>query len=79
MLEWIQLNGILVVCGLVLLIGGLAVTALACCHFYLILHGLTTWEHVSHSRVFFIIFCQDSIVSENFVSGRLFHFTIPKL
>ncbi|KAL5250795.1 hypothetical protein ACHWQZ_G016512 [Mnemiopsis leidyi] len=53
-LEWIQLNGILVVCALILVIGGLAVTALACCHFYLILHGLTTWEHVSHSRITYL-------------------------
>jgi len=52
--EWMQYNGILVICGIVLFIGGLAVTALACCHLYLILHGLTTWEHVSHGRITYL-------------------------
>jgi len=53
-IQWIQYNGILLICAVVLFIGGLAVTSLACCHLYLILHGMTTWEHVSHSKITYL-------------------------
>lgn len=53
-LEWIQFNGILVICAIVLVIGALAVSALFCCHMYLVLNGLTTWEHVSHNKITYL-------------------------
>jgi len=53
-IEWIQYNGILCVSAVILLIGALAVSALLCCHIYLVLHGLTTWEHVSHGKITYL-------------------------
>lgn len=53
-LQWVQYNGILLICGIILFFGGLAVTALLCCHLYLVLHGVTTWEHVSHSKITYL-------------------------
>lgn len=66
LVPWLQYNGILLLCGIVLVLGGVAVTILLCCHLYLVLHGLTTWEHVSHHKITYLKKWPDDSTPFNF-------------